>query len=1399
MTNVWPIIAKSRLRVLLIVLLAACLLPTAAPCNAATPQVLIIHSYHPGFSWTDRINSGMTETLHIAAPDADLHIEYLDAKRYQPERILPAFEELLFRKYQETPLDVIIVSDDAAFEAILSSRDSLFPGVPLVFCGVNAFEERMIEGFADVTGVIEDFDLAGTLDLALALHPDVKHLAAVSDSTASGRLNLERFRQIKPLYEDRFTSIVELAELSEQELRQELSRLDQTDTVILLLSFYRDRNGTAFSVPEMTKLIAESARVPVYSAWDFVLGNKVVGGRVVSGQEQGRVAAELAVRILDGEPAGAIPIVRVSPNLSLFDDRELSFFGIDRDKLPDDSVILNQPPSSLQHYIWLIAGLVLFAIVETLLVLALLEKSRRYKVAEEELRRSKERFSLAMQAATDGIFDWNLETNDIYYSPAWKQMLGYREDELENRFSDWERLTAPEDVTHSWQVMQEHLEGKRERFEAELKMRHKDGHWVDVLARASAVFDGAGKPVRVVGTHVDITARKQAEKALRESEERFRTLYLSTPAMMHSIDTQGRLIAVSRRWLEKMEYAADEVLGRKSIDFLTEASRRYATEVALPRFFQTGIADNTEYQMVTKSGRILDTLMSAISERDEHGTVIRSMAVIEDITERKRAEDALRKSEANLREAQAIARVGRWELDLISGNLFWSEGIFTLCEINREDFTPSYDAFLALVHPDDRAAVDHAYLSSVENKTPYEIEHRLLMPDGRIKWVTEIGRTEYGADGTPVRSIGTVQDISERKQAEKALIDRETLFRGMFEEHSAVMLLIDPKTGMIVKANRAAASYYGYPPEAMLQMQVQQLNASLPAETAKNMRRALQKQKNLFAFKHVLADGQIRDVEVHSTPITIQDRPLLFSIIHDITERKRAEAALRKSEEKYRYMFENIQDAVYAVTLDGEILDVSPSIGELSRGQLTREELIGKSVYDFYPDAETRKTFLETLQKTGRVNDYEITLKNRDGSTTVCSISAKMQYDSQGQPVKIIGNIHDISDRAALEKRLLQSQKMESVGRLAGGVAHDFNNMLGVILGYTEISLEQVSQTDPIHRFLLEIQHAAQRSADLTAQLLAFARRQTATPRVLELNKTVQGVLTMLRRLIGENIDLVWRPGQSLAPVKMDPSQVDQILANLCVNARDAISGTGTITIETANVTIAERAAAADNLETLPGHYVLLTISDSGCGMDSETLSHLFEPFFTTKRVGEGTGLGLATVYGIVKQNNGFIDVQSDVGNGTTFKIFLPRSDSTHDQPTDRSDATAILPGVEAVLLVEDEPMILEMTTTMLEKLGYQVFAHASPQAAINFAEHHTGDLHLLVTDVIMPEMNGRDLADKLHPYYPNLKCLFMSGYTADVIAHHGVLDEHVCFIQKPFTRSDLSKKIRDALGRGSV
>jgi len=375
----------------------------------------------------------------------------------------------------------------------------------------------------------------------------------------------------------------------------------------------------------------------------------------------------------------------------------------------------------------------------------------------------------------------------------------------------------------------------------------------------------------------------------------------------------------------------------------------------------------------------------------------------------------------------------------------------------------------------------------------------------------------------------------------------------------------------------------------------------------------------------------------------------------------------------------------------------------------------------------------------------------------------------------------------------VQAQRMESIGRLAGGVAHDFNNMLSVVLGNVEMALEQIDSSHPLHSFLEEIQKAGLRSAELTRQLLAFARKQVVEPKVLDLNQSVEHMLKMLERLIGENIELDWWPGAELAPIEIDPSLLDQILANLTVNARDAINGVGRISIETQNVLLDED-YCTEHVECMPGAYVRLTVSDNGSGMDQETLSHLFEPFFTTKTVGKGTGLGLATVYGGVRQSGGFISVYSEPGRGTSFAVYLPSRQGRAISALEEGVASSPVQGHETVLLVEDDLSLLGLSSRMLEHLGYQVLSANSAEEALALASSHAAEIRLLLTDVIMPGMNGRELAERLKIVVPGLRCLFMSGYTADVIAHHGVLEKDVHFIQKPFTKNDLARKLREAI-----
>jgi PAS domain S-box-containing protein len=445
------------------------------------------------------------------------------------------------------------------------------------------------------------------------------------------------------------------------------------------------------------------------------------------------------------------------------------------------------------------------------------------------------------------------------------------------------------------------------------------------------------------------------------------------------------------------------------------------------------------------------------------------------------------------------------------------------------------------------------------------------------------------------------------------------------------------------------------------------------------------------------------------------------------------------------------------------------------------------------------------IMEKGRLKEHIVETQHQADGKVVWIDTTKIPLtDPSGAVIGVLGVYEDITERkrveeekAKLQAELQQAQKMESIGRLAGGVAHDFNNMLLVILAHAEIALQQIDASDRLHVNLTEISKAAKRSVDLTRQLLAYARKQTIAPKVLNLNESLKGTLNMLQHLIGEDIHLVRRPTASLWLVKMDPSQLDQILANLCLNARDAIADIGKITIETANVNVnMEAGDSSPHADILPGEYVRLTVSDNGSGMDKKTLTKIFEPYFTTKELGKGTGLGLATVYGIVRQNGGFVYVYSEPGSGTTFSIYLPRfeGDTATSQAGDFAGQSAR--GHETILLVEDEPAILAVTETVVRNLGYSVLSAHAPEEAIALAKGYGAEIDLLITDVVMPEMNGRDLAKNLTSRYPNLKCLFMSGYTANVIAHHGVLEDGVNFINKPFSSKDLATKIREALGK---
>lgn len=566
--------------------------------------------------------------------------------------------------------------------------------------------------------------------------------------------------------------------------------------------------------------------------------------------------------------------------------------------------------------------------------------------------------------------------------------------------------------------------------------------------------------------------------------------------------------------------------------------------------------------------------------------------------------------------------------------------------------------------------------------------------------------------------------------------------------------------------------------------------------TSHEVEQALRGEKEFDTeFRIVRPDGEVRAIKAHAA-VTRDSRgnPLqMTGINYDITDRIKAAAALKESEERFRALH-NASFGGIAIHDKGIILECNKGLSDITG--YTYDELIGMDGLLLISD-DTRAMVARNIEA-GYEMPYEATGVCKNGARYPLRLEAR-NIPYRGKRVRVV-EFRDITEnrrsekeREGLQAKLRQAQKMEAVGRLAGGVAHDFNNMLGVIIGHADMGLLDVDQSSSFHDRFQQIKKAAERSADLTRKLLAFARKQTVSPKVLDLNRTVEDMTRMLQRLIGEDIILDWKPGKSLWPVKMDPGQVDQVLANLCVNARDAISDVGRIVIGTATVAFDE-IYCKDHPGFIPGEYVTLSVSDDGCGMDAEILPNIFEPFFTTKTSDQGTGLGLAMVYGVVKQNNGFVNVYSEPGRGTSFKLYFPRHD-TGAEVLQNKTQHPVERGSETILVVEDERAILNMTAQMLKGLGYQVLQAETPDEALRLTQTHDGEIHLLLTDVIMPGMNGRDLAGKILAMRPDLKCLFMSGYTANVIAHHGVLDEAVCFIEKPFSRKQLGAGVREALG----
>ena len=907
------------------------------------------------------------------------------------------------------------------------------------------------------------------------------------------------------------------------------------------------------------------------------------------------------------------------------------------------------------------------------------------RTAQGVLIESEERLRLALTAANQGLYDLNVQTGECIVSPEYARMLGYDPAEFRETNDAWRERLHPDDREEVYRTYEDYVAGRRDEYRVEFRQRTQSGDWKWILSLGSLISRSAdGQPLRMLGTHTDITERKRAEETVRQSQ--------------------------------------------KQNEFLASVIQQSSQP------FAVGYPD----------GRL-----------GLFNKAFRATYVLQ-------------------RRGAAPTRLG------------------DSADARRNGLLRSGRAWRSFIGPASRCGTRR----STSARTAAACQSSC--------WCT----LARDAEGNPEYYYTFLTDITERKQAEEALRDSERFLRSTLDGLSANIALLDEqgKILLVNKAWREFAEKNGIISVSAVSQGANYLqicdsaygeSSEEAGPFAEGIRAVLSGVKESYVLEYPCHSPDKKRWFVGRITPFPGDGPRRVVVAHeDITERIKAEDELRESWERYRLVADFTYDWEYWVNPEGKFLYVSPSCERVSGYQP-----------DFFlndPDALLKIVHPEDRCKIeSHINDPVVRGSDTDkiqfriitqtGETRWIDHKCWAIFSQEGAFKGRRGSNRDITQRLQLENQLRQAQKMEAVGRLAGGVAHDFNNMLGVILGFTDLAITKLPADDPIQMYLDEVKSAAQRSADITRQLLAFARKQTIAPKVLDLNDTIASMLKMLRRLIGEDIDLLWKPANDLWPVKMDPAQIDQILANLMVNSRDAIAGVGKITIETGKVEFDEHYCES-HVGFVPGRYVLLAVSDDGCGMDKETLAKLFEPFFTTKEVGKGTGLGLATIYGIVKQNNGFINVYSEPGIGTTFKIYLPRQEpqeATSEQPRKPAEVPT---GTETVLLVEDEKSLLKFARMLLEELGYTVLAAGSPREAIQLAKEYTNEIHLLMTDVVMPEMSGRDLCVQLEASQPGLKCLYMSGYTANVIAHHGVLDEELHFLQKPFSRAALATKMREAL-----
>ena len=1028
----------------------------------------------------------------------------------------------------------------------------------------------------------------------------------------------------------------------------------------------------------------------------------------------------------------------------------------------------------------------------------------------------------AIENAREAIYIHDLDGNFNYVNAALERLTGFSRSELLSmNLSSIVRSSCLEFLRDANRKRTDGLDIPSP-FQVEIVAKDGKAALVEINTE---VIRKKGQVIAIEGIAREVTAQKRHEaEDLSLQKALLEQLFECAPEGIVVQTNDGRILRANIEFCRMFGYDPGEVIGRELDDLISSGEER-AEATALSRHVAAGGSFNIESFRRRKEGSIIDVSILGTPIQVEGGQV-GVYVIYRDITEKKRAEAALVESESKFR---AVADTAESAIYIHTSERFLyvnraSEAITGYTKEELMGMSP-FD----VVHPSFRPLLRSRNAARNEGKNvPSRYEFKIVTKTGEERWLDfSASVIQFGGQ----RAVLAVAfDISQRKRAEQlqstlyriadcatSAQDLQELYRSI---HGIVSELVYARNFYIAlyDADRKLLTWPYFVDE-------QDPAPSDPEPMGQGLTEyVIRTGQALLAtpdkFDELVACGEVELIGAPSidwlgVPLKTGDKTLGVIVVQSYTEafrygsherdilnfvsqhvasaieHKMDQEALRRSEARYRALFERAAYGIYRSNLAGVVTDANPAMAAML-GYGSPAEVIGlNGTAELFAEPEDRERIVREFRETGGGGNVETRWRRKDGKIITVRLSGRAAFDAQGLLEFYEMMVEDVTERRALEDQLRHAQKMEAVGRLAGGVAHDFNNLLTVIKGYSELMLTQLVEADAMRSEVEEIRKAADRAATLTRQLLAFSRRQVLAPKVLDLNAVVLNMDKLLRRLLGEDVELACNFAPDLGRVKADPGQIEQVIMNLAVNARDAMPQGGRMLIQTSNLDFATD-EIKEHAMVPCGRYVLVSVSDTGIGMADDVRSHVFEPFFTTKE--RGTGLGLSTVYGIVKQSGGYIWVQSEAGKGATFQVYLPRVDEAPDQDESRIDNPALHRGTETILLVEHEDEVRQLIRQMLQRHGYDVIETRSAGEGLLACERHRGDLHLLLTDVVLSHMNGSELSVRMKEMRPGLRVLYISGYTEEAVFRDGTLGPGNAFLQKPFTAEALAIKVRNVL-----